>query len=115
MFGRVERVGLVVREACRPSSKYIGTRSSGQAGEDRRTVWPPMPLPASTTTLSGRMPVEVHEGAQVGRVLLQDVPLRVTVPRVARGGRSRSAARRVCGSPRARCPGRPVRRRRGTS
>lgn len=35
------------------SSKYIGTTSSGRPSKTVGTVWPPMPLPASTTTLRG--------------------------------------------------------------
>ncbi len=39
------------------SSKYIGTRVSGSPANTVGTVCPPMPLPASTTTFRGRMPV----------------------------------------------------------
>ncbi len=38
------------------SSKYIGTTSRGRPDSTTGTVCPPMPLPASTTTFSGRLP-----------------------------------------------------------
>ena len=38
------------------SSKYSGTISRGSPERTTGTVCPPMPLPASTTTFSGRMP-----------------------------------------------------------
>ncbi len=37
------------------SSKYIGTSSSRRPAKTVGTVWPPMPLPASTTTFRGRI------------------------------------------------------------
>lgn len=37
------------------SSKYMGTTSTGSGSKTLGTVWPAMPLPASTTTFSGRM------------------------------------------------------------
>ena len=37
------------------SSKYIGTRSMGSPSSTFGTVYPAIPLPASATTLSGRM------------------------------------------------------------
>ncbi len=37
------------------SSKYIGTTSKGRLSNTFGTVRPPMPLPASTTTFSGRL------------------------------------------------------------
>src|SRR5699024_6636573 len=40
-----------------PSTKYRGTISSGRPPSTAGTVWPPIPLPASTATVSGRMPV----------------------------------------------------------
>lgn len=39
------------------SSKYIGITVSGSPARTVGTVWPPMPLPASTTTLRGRIEV----------------------------------------------------------
>ena len=57
------------------SSKYIGTRSRGRPSKTVGTVWPPMPLPASTTTFSGRMRGQVDQGAQVRGVVRERVPL----------------------------------------
>ena len=48
------------------SSKYIGTTSMGRPSNTSGTVWPPMPLPASTTIFSGRMPLQVDQVVQVG-------------------------------------------------
>ena len=55
------------------SSKYSGTISSGSPARTTGTVCPPMPLPASTTTFSGRIAREVDQRVQVRRVVGEDV------------------------------------------
>ena len=126
----VEGVGLVVGEV---AVELEVEGDDGRAGGRSRpaavprtagTVWPPMPLPASTTTLSGRMPREVDQAAQEGGVVGEDVALLEGVRwwsvvascrRRRRRGRRSGCARRGRGRRRGRCPGRPGGRRRGTS
>ncbi len=58
------------------SSKYIGTSSTSPSGSRPKTagaVWPAMPLPASTTTLSAAVAGHRHERDQVLGVGLEQV------------------------------------------
>ena len=73
---RVDRVRLVVREGA--VELEVQRHDRRAAARDRTTgaVRPPMPLPASTTTVSGRIAGQVDQALQVVRVLGQHVAVR---------------------------------------
>ena len=72
--GRVQRVGLVVGEAAVELEVQRDDRQR-QPASTAGTVCPAIPLPASTTTVSGRIAGEVDQPPQVVRVRRQQVAL----------------------------------------
>ena len=99
---RLDRVGLVVGEGAVELEvhRHQLDRSSPSRSNTAGAVWPAMPLPASTTTLS-RRPGHRREGEQVGGVRLEHVVAASIVALARRrGGRGREPPRsRISASP----------------
>ena len=107
---RVQRVGLVVGEASRRARSTAGRSPAAGRTRTTGTVCPPMPLPASTTTFSGRMPDRSTSAVQVGGVLGEHVALadRADAGSGVAGRRRRARPTRGCRP--ARSPARSARR-----